>query len=195
MSNNPSNEQELHEPRNPEEALADPRLHWYVAHTYSGYENKVLDTLKKSVENSERMKNLILDIRIPVQEVEEIRKGKRVKTSRKVYPSYVMVKMIWTTESWYLVRNTRGVTGFVGPESKPVPLSDEEAERMLNPIAENKSDIAIGQEVEVVKGQFSGVKVVVQDIDLARGKVTVVVKLLGRENSVEMDIDDVEPVE
>ncbi len=195
MSNNPANEQELREPRTPEEALSDPRLHWYVAHTYSGYENKVLDTLKKSVENSERMKNLILDIRIPVQEVEEIRKGKRVKTSRKVYPSYVMVKMIWTTESWYLVRNTRGVTGFVGPESKPVPLSDEEAERMLNPMAENKSDIAIGQEVEVVNGQFEGVKVQVQDIDLARGKVTVVVKLLGRENSVEMDIDDVQPVE
>ncbi len=195
MNSIPANEQELHEPRTPEEALNDPRLHWYVAHTYSGYENKVLDTLKKSVENSERMKNLILDIRIPVQEVEEIRKGKRVKTSRKVYPSYVMVKMIWTTESWYLVRNTRGVTGFVGPESKPVPLSDEEAERMLNPIADNKSDIAIGQEVEIVKGQFAGVKVMVQDIDLARGKVMVVVKLLGRENSLELDIDDVQPVE
>ena len=84
MSNIPGNDQELREPRSREEAEADPRLHWYVAHTYSGYENKVLDTLKKSVENSERMKNLILDIRIPVQEVEEIRKGKRVKTSRKV---------------------------------------------------------------------------------------------------------------
>jgi len=195
MSNQPGNDQELHEPRTREEAEADHRLHWYVAHTYSGYENKVLDTLKKSVDNSERMKNLILDIRIPVQEVEEIRKGKRVKTSRKVYPSYVMVKMIWTTESWYLVRNTRGVTGFVGPESKPVPLSDEEAERMLNPIAENKSDIAIGQEVEVINGQLEGVKVVVQDIDLARGKIMVLVKLLGRENSLEINIEDVRPVE
>ena len=195
MSNIPGNDQELREPRSREEAEADPRLHWYVAHTYSGYENKVLDTLKKSVENSDRMKNLILDIRIPVQEVEEIRKGKRVKTSRKVYPSYVMVRMIWTTESWYLVRNTRGVTGFVGPESKPVPLSDEDAQRMLNPISENKSDIAIGQEVEVINGNLEGIKVTVQDIDLARGKVTVLVTLLGRETTVELDIEDVRPVE
>ena len=195
MSNIPGNEKELGEPRTKEEAEVDPRLQWYVVHTYSGFENKVLDTLKKSVENSDRMKNLILDIRIPVQEVEEIRKGKRVKTTRKVYPSYVMVRMIWTTESWYLVRNTRGVTGFVGPESKPVALSDEEAERMLNPITENKSDIAIGQEVEVINGQFEGVKVVVQDIDLARGKITVLIKLLGRENSLEIDIEDVRPIE
>ena len=130
-----------------------------------------------------------------MQEVEEIRKGKRVKTSRKVYPSYVMVRMIWTTESWYLVRNTRGVTGFVGPESKPVPLSDEDAQRMLNPISENKSDIAIGQEVEVIQGNLEGIKVTVQDIDLARGKVTVLVTLLGRETTVELDIEDVRPVE
>ena len=106
-----------------------------------------------------------------------------------------MVRMIWTTESWYLVRNTRGVTGFVGPESKPVPLSDEDAQRMLNPISENKSDIAIGQEVEVINGNLEGIKVTVQDIDLARGKVTVLVTLLGRETTVELDIEDVRPVE
>ena len=111
------------------------KLCWYVVHTYSGYENKVLDTLQKSVENSAEMSKLIRDIRIPMEEVEEIRKGKRVKVQRKIYPGYVMVQMIWTTESWYLVRNTRGVTGFVGPESKPVPLSDAEVEAMLNPVA------------------------------------------------------------
>ena len=98
---------------------------WYVIHTYSGYENKVKDTLEKSVENN-GMQDLILDVRVPMEEVMEIRNGKRVKSTRKVYPGYVLVHMIETSESWYVVRNTRGVTGFVGPDSKPVPLTQEE---------------------------------------------------------------------
>ena len=104
---------------------------WYVIHTYSGYENKVKDTLEKSVENN-GMQDLILDVRVPVEEVVEIRNGKRVKSTRKVYPGYVLVYMIETTQSWYVVRNTRGVTGFVGPDSKPVPLTQEEVDMMLN---------------------------------------------------------------
>ena len=95
---------------------------WYVIHTYSGYENKVKDTLEKSVENN-GMQDLILEVRVPMEEVVEIRNGKRVKSTRKVYPGYVLVHMIETSESWYVVRNTRGVTGFVGPDSKPVPLT------------------------------------------------------------------------
>ena len=91
---------------------------WYVIHTYSGYENKVKDTLEKSVENN-GMQDLILEVRVPMEEVVEIRNGKRVKSTRKVYPGYVLVHMIETSESWYVVRNTRGVTGFVGPDSKP----------------------------------------------------------------------------
>ena len=98
---------------------------WYVVHTYSGYENKVKDTLEKSVENN-GMQDLILEVRVPMEEVVEIRNGKRVKSTRKVYPGYVLVHMIETSESWYVVRNTRGVTGFVGPDSKPVPLTDAE---------------------------------------------------------------------
>ena len=104
---------------------------WYVIHTYSGYENKVKDTLEKSVENN-GMQDLILDVRVPMEEVMEIRNGKRVKSTRKVYPGYVLVHMIETSESWYVVRNTRGVTGFVGPDSKPVPLTQEEVDMMLN---------------------------------------------------------------
>ena len=104
---------------------------WYVVHTYSGYENKVKDTLEKSVENN-GMQDLIFDVRVPVEDVIEIKNGKRVKTQRKVYPGYVLVHMIETSESWYVVRNTRGVTGFVGPDSKPVPLTDAEVEMMLN---------------------------------------------------------------
>ena len=104
---------------------------WYVVHTYSGYENKVKDNIEKSVENN-GMQDLILDVRVPVEDVVEIKNNRRVKTQRKVYPGYVLVHMIETSESWYLVRNTRGVTGFVGPESKPVPLTDEEVSMMLS---------------------------------------------------------------
>ena len=98
---------------------------WYVVHTYSGYENKVKDNIEKSVENN-GMQDLILDVRVPVEDVVEIKNNRRVKSQRKVYPGYVLVHMIETSESWYLVRNTRGVTGFVGPDSKPVPLTPEE---------------------------------------------------------------------
>ena len=102
---------------------------WYVVHTYSGYENKVKDNIEKSVENN-GMKDLIFDVRVPVEDVVEIKGNKRVKSQRKVYPGYVLVRMIETSESWYLVRNTRGVTGFVGPDSKPVPLTPEEQEEL-----------------------------------------------------------------
>ena len=173
------------------------KLCWYVVHTYSGYENKVLDTLQKSVENSAEMSKLIRDIRIPMEEVEEIRKGKRVKVQRKIYPGYVMVQMIWTTESWYLVRNTRGVTGFVGPESKPVPLSDAEVEAMLNPVAaEVKTDIAIGQDVRVLSGTLENLIVPVEDIDPMLGTVKVKVMMFaGREQLVELPMDQVQRVD
>ena len=104
-------------------------LQWYVAHTYSGYENKVKANLEKAVENN-GMQDLIKEIRVPVEEVVEIKNGKRRTIQRKVFPGYVLVQMVMTDESWYVVRNTRGVTGFVGPGSKPVPLSEEEVETM-----------------------------------------------------------------
>ena len=173
------------------------KLCWYVVHTYSGYENKVMDTLKKSVENSPEMSKLIRDIRIPMEEVEEIRNGRRVKVQRKIFPGYVMVQMEWTTESWYLVRNTRGVTGFVGPESKPVPLSDEEVERMLNPISpEIKTDIAIGQEVRVLSGSLENLIATVEDIDPMMGTVKIkVLMFAGREQLVDLPMDQVQKVD
>ena len=189
MSNN--NDQESLVPKE-----AENKLCWYVLHTYSGYENKVMDTLKKSVENSEKMQKLIFEIVVPEEEVTEIKKGKRVKSKRKVYPGYVMIHMIWTTESWYLVRNTRGVTGFVGPESKPVALSDDEVERMLNPVPEDvKTDIAIGQEVRVLSGSFENFTVTVEDIDAMMGTVKVQIPILGRVQTIELPIEDVEKVE
>ena len=173
------------------------KLCWYVVHTYSGYENKVMDTLQKSVDNSPEMSKLIREIRIPMEEVEEIRNGRRVKVQRKVFPGYVMVQMIWTTESWYLVRNTRGVTGFVGPESKPVPLSDEEVERMLNPVSpEIKTDIAIGMEVRVLSGSLENLIATVEDIDPVMGTVKVkVLMFAGREQLVDLPMDQVQKVD
>lgn len=190
MSNHSTEQESLVPPE------AEHKLCWYVVHTYSGYENKVMDTLKKSVENSEKMQDLIFEIVVPEEEVIEIKKGKRIKSRRKVYPGYVMVHMIWTTESWYLVRNTRGVTGFVGPESKPVALSDEEVERMLNPVpVSGKTDIAIGQQVRVLSGTLENFTLTVEDVDALMGTVKVRVPMLGREQSVDLPLDQVEKID
>ena len=166
---------------------------WYVVHTYSGYENKVKDNIEKSVENN-GMKDLIFDVRVPVEDVVEIKGNKRVKSQRKVYPGYVLVRMIETSESWYLVRNTRGVTGFVGPDSKPVPLTPEEVEVMLS-TQENSVEfgIAIGEEVRILAGPLENFTGTVEDVDTVRQKLTVKVKMfLGREMPVEVDLSEVE---
>ena len=192
MSSNPVDAQQTQEPAGAQER----KLCWYVVHTYSGYENKVLDTLKKAVENSKEMQNLIFEITIPMENVTEIKNGRRVTSQRKVYPGYVMIHMIWTTESWYLVRNTRGVTGFVGPESKPVPLSDEEVEKMLNPVSDAiQMDIAIGQEVRILSGSLENFKGTVVDIDPACNKATVQVTMFSREQTVEIDLDQIAKVD
>ncbi|MGN0778738.1 MAG: transcription termination/antitermination protein NusG [Aristaeellaceae bacterium] len=166
---------------------------WYVVHTYSGYENKVKDTLEKSVENN-GMQDLIFDVRVPVEDVVEIRNGKRVKSQRKVYPGYVLVHMIETSESWYVVRNTRGVTGFVGPDSKPVALTQEEVDMMLNSQARSIDfSFAIGERVRILSGPLENFTGVVEDIDTIRGTVTVKVEMFfGREQSVKLDLDKVE---
>ena len=159
---------------------------WYVVHTYSGYENKVKDNLEKAVENN-GMQNLIFDVRVPVEN------NRRVKSQRKVYPGYVLVHMIETSESWYLVRNTRGVTGFVGPDSKPVALTPAEVDMMLS-TQENSVEfgIAIGEEVRILSGPLENFTGVVEDVDTVRQKLTVKVKMfLGREMPVEVDLQDV----
>jgi transcriptional antiterminator NusG len=152
---------------------------WYVVHTYSGYENKVKDTLEKAVENN-GMQDLIFDVRVPVEDVVEIKNGKRVKSQRKVYPGYVLVHMIETSESWYVVRNTPGVTGFVGPDSKAVSLTEAEVEMMLNPKPKRGVRIANGEHVRFCpvlwRPQRRG-----EDENTSRGKHTVKVQIfLGR---------------
>jgi len=166
---------------------------WYAIHTYSGYENKVKDNLEKTVENN-GMDDLIFEVTVPTEEVAEIRNGKRVVSQRKTFPGYVLVKMIITNESWYVVRNTRGVTGFVGPESKPVALSDEEVERMLTSQSrEARYSIAVGEEVRILSGPLENFTGTVEEIDMDRAKMRVKVKMfLGREMQVEVDLNQVE---
>ncbi len=165
---------------------------WYVVHTYSGYENKVKDTLEKSIKSS-GMENYIFEVRVPVEEVTEIKKGKRVKAVRKVFPGYVIVKMIKTNQSWYVVRNTRGVTGFVGPDGQPVALTDSEVEMMLNPQPSGTEfDLAIGESVLVQEGQFTGQKGEIVEIDKMLGRVVVRLHpFANRTTEQEFNMEDV----
>lgn len=177
----------------PQENAGTQTAQWYVIHTYSGYENKVKDNLEKAAENN-RMQHLIQEVAVPVEEVAEIKNGKRVVTQHKTFPGYVLVKMIITSESWYVVRNTRGVTGFVGPESKPVALTDEEVDLMLNsrPQAE-ACKLVVGEEIRILSGPLENFTGVIESIDLLRSKLQVKVKMfLGREMQVEIDIDQAE---
>ena len=165
---------------------------WYVVHTYSGYENKVKDTLEKSIKSS-NMQDYIFDVRVPVEEVSEIRKGKRVKSTRKVFPGYVIVNMIKTNESWYVVRNTRGCTGFVGPASKPVPLSAEEVEKMgVEKAAPLTVDFKVGDTVQITAGPLEGFMGLVEAIDTENFKVKLKVNMFGRETPAEVEIGQVE---
>lgn len=166
---------------------------WYVVHTYSGYENKVKDTLEKAAENN-HMQHLIQEVRVPVEEVEEIRNGKKRTVTHKTFPGYVLVKMIKTSDTWYVVRNTRGVTGFVGPEGKPVPLTEQEVEVMLNSHPQaDACKLVVGEEVRILSGPLENFSGIVESIDVEHGKMQVKVKMfLGREMQVDIDIDQAE---
>ena len=165
-------------------------VQWYVVHTYSGYENKVKANLEKSVENN-GMQDLIQEVKIPVEEVVEIKNGKRRIVQRKIYPGYVMIKMLMTDDTWYIVRNTRGVTGFVGPGSRPIPLTEEEIAASGMDRAPVRIDIAVGEEVRVLSGPLENFTGVVEDIDTIRQKIRVVVSMFGRETPVELEYDQV----
>ena len=166
-------------------------LAWYVVHTYSGYENKVMDSLQKTVDNR-GLQETIREIRVPIEEIIEIKNGRRHVVPRKIYPGYVLVRMIMNDESWYVVRNTRGVTGFVGPDSKPVALTEAEVEMMLNPQPNGvEYDIAIGDTVDILSGSMENQQGVVEDIDAMRGKIKVSVQMFGRATPAELDLAQV----
>lgn len=164
---------------------------WYVVHTYSGYENKVKATLERIVENR-GISDYIQEIEVPMEDFTEIKDGKTKVVQRKIYPGYVLVKMILTDEIWYIVRNTRGVTGFVGPNSKPVPLSEEELALMgLDSSWEPEVDYGIGDSIKVINGPLESFIGTVEDINFEKKKVKVLVSMFGRETPVELELTQV----
>ena len=165
---------------------------WYVAHTYSGYENKVKTSLEKIVENR-GLGDLIFDIRIPVETIVEKSGDEEKITEVKIFPSYVLIKMVMTDESWHAVRNITGVTGFVGPGSRPAPLSPEEVEALNIEEVKVKLSFNVGDTVEVVNGLFEGYSGVVQSISDDLKNVTVLVKRGRRDMPVELDASMIKP--
>jgi transcriptional antiterminator NusG len=167
---------------------------WYVIHTYSGYENKVAATIEKTVENR-RLQELILGVFVPMETVVELGStGKKQEIERKSMPGYVLVKMVMTDESWHVVRNTRGVTGFVGPGSRPVPLTSDEVEKLGMERREVVVGYAAGDNVKIVDGPLENFIGLVEEIDLDRNRVRVMVSMFGRETPVELELNQVEPV-
>ncbi|MDD6309298.1 MAG: transcription termination/antitermination protein NusG [Clostridia bacterium] len=164
---------------------------WYVAHTYSGYENKVKANIEKTIENR-GMQELFLDIRVPMEEVVEQKGEEKKAVLRKVYPGYVFIKMVMSDESWYVVRNTRGVTGFVGPGSKPVPLSDAEVEAMGVETRTVKLDFEVGDSVRVTDGPLESFIGVIEEINMEKRKLRVCISMFSRETPVELEFHQVE---
>ena len=165
---------------------------WYVAHTYSGYENKVKANIEKVVENR-NLSHLIYDVNIPVETVIEKTGDKEKEVESKVFPGYVLIKMTMTDESWHAVRNIRGVTGFVGPGSRPTPLSDEEVEALLIEEKRVQLSFGVGDNVNINAGLFEGYSGVVQEISEDSKKVTVLVKRGRRDMPVELDVSQIVP--
>ena len=171
--------------RNPEESK------WYVVHTYSGYENKVKANIEKIIENR-GMQDQIHEVSVPVQDVVEIKNGQKKTVQRKVFPGYVLLKMIMNDETWYVVRNTRGVTSFVGPGSKPVPLTDAEVRAMGIESYTQSFDFEVGDTVKVAVGPFADSVGVVKEVNLNKKTVIVILSIFGRETPVELDYTQIE---
>ena len=165
--------------------------HWYVVHTYSGYENKVKANIDKTIENR-HLEDQILEVRVPMQDVVEMKNGAKKSVSKKMFPGYVLINMVMNDDTWYVVRNTRGVTGFVGPGSKPVPLTDEEVASMglMSSVAE--APFSIGDSVIVTSGVWEDTVGIVRQIDLKNKTVTINIDMFGRETPTELSFNDVE---
>lgn len=164
---------------------------WYVIHTYSGHENKVKANMEAMVAKR-NMEDLIFDIQVPLEEFVENKDGVKKVKERKMFPSYVLVKMIMNDESWYLVRNTRGVTGFVGPGSKPVPLSDEEVRTLgVTDDKELFGNYEVGDTIKVLNGPFNDFVGKIDSFNYDKGKVKVSISMFGRDTLVELDFNQI----
>lgn len=170
------------------------KARWYVVHTYSGYENKVKANLEKTIENR-NLHDWISDVQVPIEEQVEIKDGKKKVTQKKKFPGYVLVRMMMTDDSWYVVRNTRGVTGFVGPGSKPVPLTDDEVASMGIVDKHIDLDIEVGETVMVISGPLENFSAVIQEINVEKKKIKVLVNMFGRETPVELDFNQIDKLD
>lgn len=166
---------------------------WYVVHTYSGHENKVKVNIEKLVENR-GMQDLVLKVVVPTEDRVELKDGQRRIKTRKMFPGYVIIKMIVTNESWYLVRNTQGVTGFVGHGSEPIPLTPEEVRRMGIEKTVIVLDIEVGDTVKVISGPFKGFMSVVEEVNVERQTLRARVSMFGRDTLVELEYDQVDKI-
>ncbi len=182
-------------PASDDESEGVPR--WYVVHCYSGYENKVRHAIEQRIETM-GMQDRIFDVIVPTEEEIEIKEGKRRTVERRVFPGYILVHMIMDEDSWYVVRNTPGVTGFVGMGNKPTPLRDEEVSQIMRRMEADAPVVKVtfkpGQKVRIVDGPFNDIIGVVSDIDMERSKVRVMVSFFGRETPVELDFLQVEKI-
>ena len=167
---------------------------WYVVHTYSGYENKVKANIEKTIENR-GLQEEILEVRVPMEEVVEVKNGAKKVSQKKLFPGYVMINMVMNDDTWYVVRNTRGVTGFVGPGSKPVPLTEAE----MKPLGIKKDEVSVdyaeGDMVVVLSGAWKDTVGAVQKMDRQKGTVTLNLELFGRETPVEISFEEVRKVD
>lgn len=164
---------------------------WYVVHTYSGYENKVATNLETIVENR-KLQDWIQEIHVPTETVVEIKDNKKHEVERKIFPGYVLVKMVMTDDSMYVVRNTRGCTGFVGPNGKPIPLSDEEVAALGVEKREIEVNYTVGDTVRITDGPLENFSGIVDEVDLDKNKVRVTISMFGRETPVELELDQAE---
>ena len=164
---------------------------WYVVHTYSGYENKVKVDIEKTIENR-KLQDQILEVSVPMQDVVEIKNGAQKQVAKKMFPGYVLIHMVMNDDTWYVVRNTRGVTGFVGPGSKPVPLSEEEMMSLGFKTPEIVVDFAQGDTVVVISGAWKDTVGVIRSVNESKQSITINVEMFGRETPVELELDQVE---
>ena len=164
---------------------------WYVVHTYSGYENKVKANIEKTIENNKHLAEQILEVRVPMQDVVEIKNGAKKTVPKKMFPGYVLLNMEMNDDTWYVVRNTRGVTGFVGPGSKPVPLTDAEIGSLGIMDAEVVASYEVGETIVVISGAWKDTVGMVKEVNPQKHTVTINVELFGRETPVEINFSEV----
>ena len=167
---------------------------WYVVHTYSGYENKVKANIEKTIENR-KLQDQILEVTVPMQDMIEMKNGAKKQVSKKMFPGYVLIHMIMNDDTWYVVRNTRGVTGFVGPGSKPVPLTEEEMKPLGINVPEIVYDFNVGDNVVVTSGVWENTEGVIKAINHNKQFVTINVDMFGRETPVEISFTEVKKIE